>query len=823
MISMMHKILIICLFALLFCGCFQPKPPPTIIPGIPANFTTSYGPIPPTTVDIRLMTERYAWAHWNSTQRCYWEIHPGNNLTINSVSYKVMDSGGTYIYGDNTTGWISTSPNASDFLLYNSSSFTLSPSKNYTCMIRVVQNLPVGTNETTQNDTFTGIGYAIPGCEGQADCNITSPVTMAIGQNNATHRNVYVTGTTLALNDNNTVLNISQSFVNTGVVSFSSRNLTINSYLFNNTGTIDGTGASGADGWCSCSNRFYAGAVGGVGGTLKLFISAYSNNGSINLYGGAGGASCVICGIYPSTCTGAVTGGFGGAGGLLNISGIPLSSITLGTVDLHGGNGADGKTTGPSSCTYDTKADGGAGGNAGRLNISTFDFISSSAINANGGNGGTGVGNSFYTPCPNGGNGGTGFNGSAINIFRNMTVTAIMNTSGGVGGAKIGTGTGCSAGVNGLNGAWNVTYCANGTSNNWSKLTPASNNTTGSCYALPPTPVLTSPTNTSNYTILVQNLSVNYTASLYSGFEVWLSQNNGTTWTRYAPAENNLSLTTYTANNYSIWTHRLLNSSTNLVRVRSYNATTRLFSNYSVNSTFNTTYIWSNLTRSSIPFGTVTITSILFQCNYSNSTNAPIQAATAYLYLDGSLVNVMTYNVTSGLYSYMYVNTTWVPGPHNWTCNVSKADYIASDAIDAVTGNLSVNITLAGFGIYVAGNNPRISFTCPFPTIDNLIPAGQKAYIGILRIGNNNATSLKNYTLFLNNTLPTGFTVWARCDKFSLYDSSSNWIPLSTTSGYQCLNNVNSTNLSAYIWMKARCVSVAPGTYIPFDYIINEQ
>lgn len=173
----------------------------------------------------------------------------------------------------------------------------------------------------------------------------------------------------------------------------------------------------------------------------------------------------------------------------------------------------------------------------------------------------------------------------------------------------------------------------------------------------------------------------------------------------------------------------------------------------------------------------------------------------------------MSFNNTAKTY-YWNNNQTLLAGPHWWRCSMDKANYRSF-----LGTNTSINVS--GFGIVLASGQTSVKLACPFPTISGMTPAGQKAGIGIFRIVNYNSTALHNYSLFLNNTVPPGVTVYARCDRFS--PQLTGWTALSTDTGYKGLLDINSTNSSAYCWLRMDCVSATPGTYTPIDYVFTEE
>jgi hypothetical protein len=397
-----------------------------------------------------------------------------------------------------------------------------------------------------------------------------------------------------------------------------------------------------------------------------------------------------------------------------------------------------------------------------------------------------------------------------MEVRNNVSVSNFVYASGGSGGAASGS---CGAGAAGSNGLVTVSYCANGTGMDWSKFTPAAANATIACQNAP-TVSFTVPNSSSSVTANLQNLSTSASpsnANITWVFEI--SSDNRTTWLPMNASQ--LRITSNSTNASPILdTHRLANQSPNrsVMRAYAYNNTSQIFSPFTYSSNFNISPITSSVVANSSPFGTVSTNAVTFYCNYTNTSSA-IEAADAQIILDGVIYN-LSYNTTDGRYYYVN-NNTWTGGDHSWNCIMGKANY-------QTLNSSPVNITLAGFSAYLASGQTYVKLTCPFPTIPAMTPAGQKGLVGIIRIQNNNATSLKNYSIFLNNSLPSGISVFARSGSYVGGISLSGWTALSTTTGYQILTNLDSTNTSAYIWLRMDCIDAAPGAYVPFGYAITE-
>jgi hypothetical protein len=203
---------------------------------------------------------------------------------------------------------------------------------------------------------------------------------------------------------------------------------------------------------------------------------------------------------------------------------------------------------------------------------------------------------------------------------------------------------------------------------------------------------------------------------------------------------------------------------------------------------------------------------VTFFCNFTNTSGSQIYAATPTLILDGVSYD-MSFNTTTGVYYYVN-NNTWYSGIHTAQCSISKADYS--------TATNTTNVSMDNFAIFLASNKSSVKLSCPFPTISSITPAGQRAGVGMFRIVNYNLTSLKNYSITLNNTPPTGVYIYARSGSFVSGASRSGWTLLDTISAPFLIKNLNASNTSAYIWLVMDCINAPVGTTDPFNFIIAE-
>jgi hypothetical protein len=749
----------------------------------PPPFNTEAWSVPSSTIYAQVLPPPQ-WLYAGDSAACIWEIHPNTTKTINSVSYGTPGS------------YTSCTQSSTDWLLWTCDSVSAAEG-NVTCQpVRVVQNEFPGTSEMifTQNMTFQTAsvkGSRFPGCT-SADCTITSGASIAAG--NYFQRNLNIQAA-LTFNGNVNITTMENfTITNTGSISITAANpvytLNISAYNFSNAGTISGYGYYGGDGGCGCYMTdcgYGYGCVGaycnpgGLGGSGPNFIFnvAYFTNtatGYVITNGGAGGSSCgtvYSCGL----CSG--TGGDGGKGGAITFN-IFSEFNNAGTINALGNIGGNG----PNYWFYQGQA--GKGGNGGNLTKNFYRFNNTGTISTNGGNPGSG----YFGAA--GGAGGT----NVLNISSNITVSNYMTAAAGSGGTA---------------GTWTINYNNNSTGMDWVKITPTPTATVSDLVAKPSITIL-APNATTNTIAYLQNQSISISYMIDS-LRISYSMDNGSTWEELSGDYYSFPYNSSNLGVFSMDSHRRGTDFANYskLRVMTYRASTQTFGDAQYIG-FNLTDMATTLSGTAIPNGTISTNTIRFSCNYSNSSGYGLEAATAYLNLDG-VKYAMTPNATSK--TYYWDNTqNLLAGSHWWQCELDKANYR-----NLTSANTSFNIT--GFGIFYPVGQTSAKLTCPFPTISGMVPAGQKAGIGIFRIVNYNNTALHNYTLFLNNTPPSGATVYARCDAFSA--SLAGWTALSTTAGYKGLLNINSTNSSAYCWLRLDCVGVAPGQYIPIGYVFTEE
>lgn len=776
--------------------------------GVAVLATTAWG-VPQTAVYSQLLPAPQ-WLYAGDTASCIWEVHPNTTKTINSVSYGVPGS------------WTACTQNTSDKLLWTCSSVTVAEG-NVTCPgIRIVQNEFPGTTETldTENLTFKTAsvkGTRFPGCT-SADCTITSGASIPVG--NYFMRNLKIDAAmTFAGNTNITAV---ENFTigSSGSISFGSGSpitLNITTYRFNNSGAISGNGNTGQAAGAGCTGTNDCGGcstqatVGIQGGTLILNAMAVTSSGTISLNGGNGGAGATCCQGTSPWYGGWCPAFPGGAGGTLKINPRAVVNIT-GAVSVTGGIGGAGSSTCCGGYCSAPAADGGVGGS---IIFNSTNFSTSATVTSQGGSGGAAACCSICTGCGSGqfrsgyaGNGGTGGT-SNYSAAWNITVTNTCTATGGAAGAGAG---GCPAGSVGTTGANNAFYCGNGTGMNWANFNPAATQSIVGCLS-PPSVSFVVPNSTSNFTSYLQNISVNSTRPDNITLILSFSKDNGSTWEWLSPDFYSLPFNASNNNTPYLDTHRQGTDNANyaVMRVIAYNNSSGIYGD-PVEIRFNLTDMATTVIGSAVPNGTISTNTILFTCNYTNSSGYMLEAATPYLVLDGSSY-AMSFNDTSKLY-YWNNDQVLLAGNHTWNCQVDKANYKI-----ATSANVTFNIT--GFGIFLPTGVSSVKLTCPFPTITGMTPAGQKAGIGIFRIVNYNSSATHNYSLFLNNTPPSGTTVYARCDRFS--PNLAGWTTLSTTTGYKGLLNIASTNASAYCWLRMDCASATPGTYTPIDYVFTEE
>lgn len=762
--------------------------------------------IPQTSVEVVPYTPPGFMYHTGTSVSCAIDVFTKTNKTTQMVYFKVQDHVGNYVIGDATT-WVAGTRDPNDWQQWNSSKFTDSDVW-YNCSVRVTENEFPGQTENYFNYTLVPVGYAIPGCENQADCTVNS-YEYPMANNVFVHRNLFI-NTYLILGGNTTIivkdtLNITGSGAiyfagSAGCPGYSGALFNISASDIINSGTISSQGGPGSS--VSCS--------GGSGGIILFQERTFNNIGIISVLGGTGGSSSCWCSGNPYCITHCYNGGAGGNGGqIIFMTTHPTSWINTGQILVTGGNGYNGC----SMCAYDACASrGGAGGNAGTIQINAVNLSSSNTITAIGGRGGDGG----RCTCWQSGNGGNGGNGgtNTWNVSENISISASVLATGGSGGASgnWGSCTSGSAGAAGTNGMWNVSYCGNGTGMDWSKFNPAATNQTITCQYLPTTSFV-APNSTTNLTALYDNITVIF-ANMPENNTVILqySRDNGTTWSYILPNETTF-IPVDNSTTYNISNHRFYNTTAPQVLMRAmlYNASNGIFGDWFYSSSFNNTLITTTLANTTVP-SPISGSIFTIYCNYSEAnTSDYITDATPYLVLDGTSYNLSWDDVTR---QYYYTNTGILSaGNHSFYCNVSKTDYLSQ---------VSQNVTfiIGGFDVIIAGGQTQVWITCPFPTIAGMQPRYQRAGVGIFRVQNQNITALKNYTLSLSTGAISGTNTYAKIGSYTL--GYADWILL-TNSPQRIITDLNSTNSTAYVWLKTDCINALPGTYNTPRFIFMEE
>lgn len=772
----------------------------------------------------------YEWLHFQSTGvKCEIEALAADESTILNVEFKAKDAAGAYLIGSDSI-WTNGTRNETNWEHWYSNGYSIGTNANVTCIVRVTQLNYNPTSETQNQSNFTiyPIGYALPTCAGKADCVLSSSQTTAY---NVTHRRVTIQTSTLTLSGTDQWLNATEyiNITGSGTIDFSGtqKNITLNTLAFRNGGTLNGAGSAGTDAiWTGSSCT--AATAGANGGNLTILAGTYNNTGSILLSGGAGGDGCA--GVKWSTSCNkfTATGESGGKGGVLSVIGVSPETI-FGSVTMTGGGGGDGSATyscdggcinldGYSLCAHAAAA-AGIGGSGGNITFYAKNLTASLDVAASGGSGGTGACSAptGHMACSNGANGGAGGRHN-YTIYQSLIVTGFHTSSGGSGGAA--SPYGGSSGSTGAAGLWNITYCRNGTGMDWTKFTPSTTGTTRDCIQAP-TFTFVSPNESVAYTPINDTVSVILSETAAEmRYLVQYSLDNGSTYHAYVTQNRTSGIPVYASNSIEFDTHRQAANATNksIMRAIGYNVSNGLFSEWVYSDKFNLTGIPTNTSAWSVPDGLVTTDEITFYCNYTNlSTDVPIWNPTARINIDSVYYN-MTYDGDLRVWLYDQTTADWSAGDHTWYCDMSRVDYTPGDL-----SNESSTIELAGFGIVYA-NGEGIYLTCPFPTIDNIVPAGQTARKGAIRIINYNVTHNKNYTFYLEYELPNVY-VCARSDRyteFSAVGCSGSWQTMSSTTGLKLLQNINASNTTAYVWFKARCLGATPGVTDPYRFIIVE-
>ena len=736
------------------------------------------------------------------TAACDAQVFTNQNKSLNTVGYLISNvslngSADTFNYTTMTRAtndWSRWSAGA----LQNTS---------YYCYIHVVQNELYGVTNYYFNFTRN------------QNNNLLGDVTWSSGTKSGTYnyRSLTITGpvsltanTTINALENVTITGAGQLTINSASPQYT---LTINARDFINQGRVIGDGATGASGsgwygyqWSYDCYAFCSNAGNGYNGATIVFSGkTFNNTGIISLNGGAGGNQPAVCGGY--ACYGGGShfcrAGTGGTGGtiIFNTTKVTFINAASGTINLNAGSGGNG-----ASCCYYTAvgSDAGNGGLGGTLNTTNLNFTSAGQINTNGGNGGSS--SCVCWQCGNGGNGGNGGTNN-ISVFSNISVTQLLSSAGGSGGSSPG-GCGCSGGSGGSSTNWIVPYCANGTGMDWTKFIPGYTRSSISCL-VPPTTSFVVP----NSTTSLLTLSNNLTSALSTGapelaYRYQLSLDNGSTWIYVTEAVAAIPVYFNNSTNFDVY---LMNASpTALMRVMAYNNTSNVFGEWTNSQEFYLLNRNTTLLNATTPDP---ITSIPFTvyCNYT-SNGTVLQDAATRVYIDGVAYDA-SYDFTTQLYEYTWPGSTFLAsGNHSFSCWANKGNFNLAQSAN-------ISFSLGGFAVYYAGGNGT-RFFCPFPTYLGAYPAYQTAGKGAIRVQNFNVTNLKNYTAYLRYVQPTGMIVYGRCDKLS--PAAAGWVILSDTLGYQCWNNINATNVTAYMWLKGDCVGATPGSYnVPEIVIID--
>ena len=732
---------------------------------------------------------------------CDIQVLTNQNKSINSVGFVIS---ATPVADPTALSYLNGTVNAADYSRWTYGGLQ---SSSYYCYVKVVQNEgPTSTSNWYLNFTRLGVPSAVFSGD-----TVWASGTITTGT--YTYNSLIINGP-ITISGNvtvNALENISISSPSGAITIQSDINssvpytLTFNTRDFTDQGTIVGTGGAASHGTINgCGNpcmynSYPQHTTNGAPGA-KVVISAktitFGPGGSINLNAGAGDdatASCCPTGSAASTC-GATNGGMGGT--LVLNSTKPVVNVSAISITLNGGragNAAACVATGSGSGA--TCAIAGAAGTGGALIINGLNYTTSGTVNVFGGKGGDSA--CFLFECCAGSNGAAG-GASNLTISSNISVSNIHSATGGLGGAACSS-TFCSepAGSTGANGAWNITYCSNNTG--WGNFVPTPSLSAMTCLAPPTTSFLT-PNATTSLLTLSNNLTINIsTDASVLNYRFQLSLNNGTTWTdmnaptTVAPSDAN---TTFTFDVY------LMNATTTaLVRVMPYNTSSKIFGGWIYSSPF---YLLNRNTSINVTTSPVPISSVPFTvyCNYtSNSTT--LQDAAVFVYIDGTQYPTTYDFATTHLYSYTWpANQTILSGSHTYSCWASKGNFNTSQSSAA-------SFSIGGFVVFYTGNETRLF--CPFPTYFGVYPAYQTAGKGAVRVQNFNTTVNGNYFAILQTPQPAGMILYGRCDKLS--PSTSGWTVLTDTAGFPCWNNINSTNITAFMWVKGDCIGAVPGTY----------
>lgn len=701
------------------------------------------------------------------TAACDVQVLTNQSLSLNSVGYILSP---VELTGDPALFTYTTMTQSStDRSRWSAGALQGAP---YWCYIQAIQNNPPPVYTSKYYANFTR----------SPNSNMVGDIIWSSGTYSGTYnyKSLTITGP-ITLSDN-TNLNVLESITITapnGQISITSgKTLNMSSYNILNSGTIIGTGSH-----------------------ILLTKAAYfTNTGTISLTGaagsGAGGCVCTTSCGTPHCSNMGSPGGNGGAGGTFRAvnSNIRFNNTGTGSIILNGGAGGAASPPGcgwcASQCQYPSytiivQQPAGNGGTAGSLILGdTYTFVNSGVINAYAGAGGTGGYGGIY--C---GNGVAGLGTS--NIINSSNITSIV-------GDMITSGTG---------GTWTINRCGNTTDD--SKVVPSPTINALTCLLAPTTSFLT-PNSTTSLLTLSNNLTINLSTSAPElAYRFQLSLDNGSTW-KYITEATTITPAYF---NRSKIIDVFLMAATPQAQMRTlvYNNTSNVFGDWTYSQSFYLLNRNTTLLNTTVPTSIVTVPFTVY-CNYT-SNDTPLQDAMVRVYVDGVSYDT-TYDATTKLYSYNWpVNLSLVSGAHTYYCWANKGNFNFAQSA-AITFNIG------GFGVYYLGGNST-QFFCPFPTYIGVYPAYQTASKGVVRVQNFNASVNGNYSVILRYPQPSGMIVYGRCDKLS--PSTSGWTILSDVSYYQCWNNINSTNITSYMWMKGDCVGATPGTYTAPELVIVEN
>lgn len=738
------------------------------------------------------------WAHYatDAVGQCAFEVIPMDNQSVTSVSFKVQKNYTEYAVGDAST-WVAGTRDPNDWAIWLSPKFIPNMYGQYNCSAYIT--FSDATTNTTNGYFNVSFGAATAACEWLKDCTVA--VSASVPFANVSHYSLTIpAGVTLSTTGTygtSTLFVIQDALTVSGTLSSvpaatgsAGLQMVIQARNITNYGVIQFFGTAGT-----------THQAGGAGGSLIIQNTTTFNNtasGVIAGYGGNGGSGQDSCPDY-----GYGNGAIGGAGGYFNVSGNVSEFYSAGTISLAGGQGGAGVCTG---CGYQFGT-GGAGGAAGYLQTDAFrNYFNSTTLD--GGHGGDGSNDPdclIWCGYANaGGPGGAGGSASSSNMYFSRNTTTLfgaVTASGGIGGRGFLT-SACAVAASGSNGVNNLFNASAYTGTGSFTPTQVKTDITGYSFAKPASPTITAPVNGTNMTIGLQNISATWTTISGLTYEVEiLNYGNETFITPNRGEQNTVAYPTNTSGVATINTHRILNNTLVTMRIRAYNASNRGFSDWS-NITMNLSYINTTVGKFTVPAGTTFNTNdIEYWCSYNDTTAAvkPVYGATVKVFIDGIQHNT-TYYAGRGMYLYNSTGLDLITsGNHTWNCTFSRADYFANNS------NTSW-LLITGFGIYLPTGISSFRWTCPFPTFYNATPAGQKVGVGIYRIRNYNVTNNKNYTIWINGTIPTGINFYAANQ--SLRSKSF----ILTNVPQKILWYVNTTNLTSYVWMWIDCIAAPVGS-----------